>query len=328
MNIYKSYLLYVVAAISHTCLATPSDAAAKTFIYSKLHSVKKYGMFLEGKAKEKTIYDIVFSLLQTKNSNADIFHNLLRTGNSFVYNGKDLLIQNYKDELIGQIIGFSDAAKNQFDMFNILLQGIIAMPNAEQTVQEQAFAEENWKPKGPSILNVSEQNLLWSQQEFIVELDFYLSEFSKNHNISRKASWKTFTTWLKELDSWWIQQEFDTWISKTFNMLTKKHMAVPATVFTRNNIIFFIETYLPKTFIMQNPKRTHINFENLKEVFPGFKIYETSKVYNIKHDPTTQREINFLINAINTNIQQLLHNDIYLGKVPPTASTQALQLKL
>src|SRR5690606_23267263 len=99
------------------------------------------------------------------------------------------------------------AAKNEYTMLNILLQGIVMMPNPKQT--KETSTEESWIPTGPSKLIISDQTVLWAQQEFIIELDFYISEFGKECNLDQKPTWQKFTTWITDLDAWWIQQEFD-----------------------------------------------------------------------------------------------------------------------
>ena len=313
INLIKIPLLIAISTISsNQCLSMSIDVATKTFIVKELDESKKYDIFLRGTINEKTIFETILQLIKQKKSNEDIVNQLIKESEIFKYKNTKPKVEVFRDALIDAKTGFIDAIKNQYEMFNILIQCIVSSPESEekQTIPDNDI----WVPMAPRIITITDQNILLAQQEFILELDFFISEFTKQQDLSFKPTWKSFKTWLCELDGWWIKEKFAEWV-KTLKLVTKESNALETTVFQTNNIIFFIETYIPKTLIINYPKIANVDFDKLKKVFPGFKIYENSKLYNLKNASDTKKTIKFIVNIINSNLTTMLNNYKYPEKI-------------
>lgn len=316
MKLYRSILLIIILTTgNHLNLAMSQEHAAKDFVYKNLDVIKKYQTFTRGDIQGNTIFDIVFPLAEKKMSDQDIYNNLLAKSSFFSYENKQKSIQEQQAALIGSISGFIPALKNQLNMFFILMPGILGSQTEEIAKPNEIDETKDWQPELPKILSISEKNIEWAEQELIVELDFYITEFAKAHDLKLKPTAHMFDIWLQGFDSWWKKEEFEKWINLFVNIMTKDRRSLPVIKFTDKSMLFFLSNYIPQMLIIQNPSITKVDWDMIKKQFPGFAIYENKKIFHFAEDITRKHNMAFLVRMINENLTQTIKNNPEIGKI-------------
>ena len=315
MNVLKSLILLIaLSTITHLNVAMSPDLAAKSFVYNKITTLEKYHMFTHGTVHGNTIFDIVFPLIEQKKTAKEIFDYLVKTSPVFMYKGKQESILEQQAALVGNITGFVDVLKNEYELFCYLTPAILAIHNQEPEIKEEEEESPEWKPAPPKFLSITDKQIKWAQEELVVELDFYIMEFGKVNEFVLKPTEHKFELWLQGRDAWWIQETFEKWVTKSLNLTTNKRKALSRTQFSTDGIIFFIATYIPKMILIKNPARTKVSWDILKEMFHGFNIYGDKNLFNFAGDFKTRQSMSFLVKMINENLTKMIKNNQNIGK--------------
>lgn len=323
MKLLKYLFLTSIIAIFYSTQIEPSDYDAKKFVFQKLDKIAKYQMFTRGTIGEKTIFDIAFPLVQQNMPEEDIFNSIKRINEFFTYQGNKESVQDHKNFLIGKITGFIDALKNQLEMFYVLQPGMLViaqdqeqhLPNSPQQEPKQLhpYIADEWNPEPQIPLAITDKDVQWTEEEFIIELDYYIMKYMEAKHKSPQLS--DFMDWLnsyyKDVST---GREFATWITKRINPFSTSRQAKAELQFTPDSILFFILNYIPKMLISQDQKRSNIDWQTLKKVFPGFIIYDDTSLFRFAKDRITQKTIEFLIAMINENLKKLT-SDKSIGQV-------------
>lgn len=164
-----------------------------------------------------------------------------------------------------------------------------AQPKRDESSQETSAT---WKPQALQPLAITEQDLQWTMEEFIFELDFCIMEFEKTNEYTLRPILKEFEKWLADIDAWWQQTTFSAWVDRV-NQYTKGRVACNTMLFSTKSFLFFIRHYLPAMLAHTKPAATAITVHDLQKIFPGFLLYENSKKFYFM-GTAAQKQIDFL----------------------------------
>lgn len=316
MNVLRKLLIISFIAIFYNSKTVLPSYDAKQFAFENLDKVAKYQMFTRGTIKDKTVFDLAFPLAQREMFDEDIFNTLKSIDPFFYYQNKKESLERHKAFLIGKITGFIDALKNQIKMFYVLQPGILVIaqePESEIStpVQEKPKQPSSQDDDQPTPLAIADKNVQWAEEEFIIELDYYIMRYIEIRH--QRPNIDDFTTWLKDYYHDAIAGDFNYWITRRLNPFTARQ-AKAELQFTVDSIIFFISDYIPQTLIAQNQKRSAIDWQILKNTFPGFIIYENRDLFRFAGDGITKRTITFLLDIVNQRLK-ILSEDTSLGQL-------------
>lgn len=311
---------------NHFNFSMSQDLAAKNFVYKNLDALEKYQLFTRGYIQGNTIFEFVFPLAEQKIPNKDIYDTLLAKDSSFWFKNNKESIVEQKASLIASTTGFIPALKNQLDMFFILMPGILGAQSDALAKPNEIDETKEWSAQPIKNLSIKDSDIEWAEQEFMIELDFFITEFAKINDLKLKPSAHAFDIWLQGQDDWWKKEEFEKWITMFVNVMTKDRIALPVIKFAPNGILFFLSNYIPNMLLSQNPNITNISWDILKKQFPGFAIYENKKIFNFAEDITRKHNMAFLVRMINQNLTKVRKKNPNIGNVAPE-ETMAKQKK-
>lgn len=322
MNLYKSILLsFILTTLTQLSFCMSQDLAAKNFVYKNLDAIEKYQMFTRGYVQGNTIFEIAFPLAEQKIPNKDMYHKLLEMDSFFWFKNNKESISKEENALIANITGFIPALKNQLGMFFILMPGILGAQSDELAKPNETEEIKEWSAQPLKSLTIKDENIAWAQQEFIIELDFFITEFSKIHDLKLKPTAHTFNIWLQGTDDWWKKEEYAKWINMFVNIMTKDRKALPVIKFTPKAMLYFLCDYIPNLLLSQDPSITNINWDVLRKQFPGFAIYEDKKLFNFAEDITRKHNMAFIVRMINQNLTTAKKRNPNIGKVATKEQT-------
>lgn len=306
----KSCIVFTICIIlSQTCHTMSPQNAAKDFVFKKLDPITHYQLFTQGKIRNNSVLNLIFQLAEKHQTTEEIFKAIITKGPYISYQQQKISIQKSKDLLTDTITGFINAVKNQLEMFYRLQQALLVVPKKEQPSQtninlDQLELPEDWKPEPIQNLIITQDMITWAQEELVVELNYYIMNFITEME-DKKTTWQMFKTWLKELDQTMIQNNFAPWINHLVNPNTANRLANSTTEFSLDTIIFFIEQYIPQIILSQNPQQSKTTWNGIKNIFPGFAIYDDKKLFGYINNDMTKHTVQFLVQIINTNLAKM-----------------------
>lgn len=277
------------------CYTMSPENALKSFVFNNLDKITQYQPLTQGTVHGTTIFDIVFSQIQQKKSNENIYKILFRRDPFFIYKNNHLSIEIYKNLLINNITGFIDSLKNQQTMFYILQKGVVAY----QDVIEAQNKEESL----PTLITTN-MLIQSAQTEFVIELDFYMRKYIEDRPIDAKLTWKTFSDWLDESDQTMIKNNYEDWI-KAFNSKTHDQKISPTIIYSIKDFTFFITTYIPHMVLSQNPTKKAITWQDLAKTFPAFIIYEDKNLFRYSDKNSFDKTVTLLVTMINEHLKTM-----------------------
>lgn len=281
------------------CYTMSPEDALKNFAFNNLNEITQYQPFTQGTVHGTTIFDIVFSQIQQKKSNKDIYQILFTRSQTFNYQQKNVSIKAYKNLLIDNITGFIDSLKNQCAMFYILQKGIVAYQNVI-----------NAQNKEESLPTLATTNMLIqsAQTEFVIELDFYMRKYIEDRPVDAKLTWKTFSDWLDESDQTMIKNNYEDWI-KAFNSKTHDQKVSPTIIYSIKDFTFFITSYIPQMVLSQNSTKKSVAWQDLAKTFPAFIIYEDKNLFRYSDKNSFEKTVTLLVTMINEHLKTM-SNDL------------------
>lgn len=324
MKRIKSYKLILInfvmlITINHLNMTMSQTLATKNYVFKNLDSIKKYQIFTQSSMYKNTVFDRVLFLAEQRISNQDIFNDLSAKGGPTTSENSHALIEQ-KAALLGSITGFIPAVKNQLNFFYILTPGILAAQSEELQKPSEISGSQDWKPELPKALLISDKNITWAEQELIIELDFFVTEFAKIHPLKLQPSAHTFELWIQGLDGWWKKEEFEKWITMFVNIMTKDRKALPVLKFTDKSILFFLSSYIPKMIIAKDPATTSITWDALQKEFPGFAMYTNKALFNFAGDITRTHNASFILRMINENLIKIRKDNPLISQLVEESS--------
>ncbi len=277
---------------------SPKDAL-NNFVFDNLDKITQYQPLTQGTVNGTPIFDIVFSQIQQKKSNNDIYQILVNRNPLFIYNNSQLSIATYQNLLINNITGFIDSIKNQQTMFYILQKGIVAYQN---------LIEAQNKEKPLPTLITTNMLIQSTQAEFVIELDFYIRKYIEDRPVDAKLTWKTFSDWLDESDQTMIKNNYEDWI-KAFNSKTHDQKVSPTIIYSIKDFTFFITSYIPQMVLSQNPTKKSVTWQDLAKTFPAFIIYEDKNLFRYSDKNSFEKTVTLLVTMINEHLKTM-SNDL------------------